>query len=430
MATNAQKHILRTRLIVMNFLQFAVWGAYLTSQGRYLGSVGLGPSIGWFYSIQGIVSIFMPAIMGIIADKWIQAQKMYGLCHLNAAIFMIAAGLYGLNAGDQPQLWILFTLYSLSVAFYMPTLALSYSVSYNALERAGMDTVKDFPPIRVFGTVGFICSMWFVDLMGYMAGPAQYIVSAILGFVLGNYAFSLPPCPIAVGKESASFADALGLGAFKLFKDRQMAIFFIFSLLLGAALQITNSFANPFLGDFGSVPEYEHTFGVEHSGILISLSQMSETLCILLIPFCLRRWGIKKVMLIAMIAWVLRFAFFGLGNPGEGVWLFVLSMIVYGVAFDFFNISGSLFVDQNTSTSMRSSAQGLFMLMTNGIGAAVGTLAAQAVVNVLVNAHPAETQAVERMWGWQASWYVFAAYSLIVAVLFAVLFKYRHNPQN
>ena len=180
MATKANKHILRTRLIGMNFLQFAVWGAYLTSQGRYLGSVGLGQSIGWFYSIQGIVSIFMPAIMGIIADKWIQAQKMYGLCHLNAAIFMLAAGLYGLNAGDQPQLWILFTLYSLSVAFYMPTLALSYSVSYNALERAGMDTVKDFPPIRVFGTVGFICSMWFVDLMGYMDGPAQYIASTIL----------------------------------------------------------------------------------------------------------------------------------------------------------------------------------------------------------------------------------------------------------
>ncbi len=432
MATNAQQHVLRTRLIVMNFLQFAVWGAYLTSQGRYLGSVGLASSIGWFYSIQGIVSIFMPAIMGIIADKWIQAQKIYGFCHLSAAIFMMAAGLYGMTSGDEPQLWILFSLYSLSVAFYMPTLALSYSVSYNALERAGMDTVKDFPPIRVFGTVGFICSMWFVDLMGYMAGPAQYIVSAFIGIVLGCYAFSLPSCPTAtaVGKESTSFAEVLGLDAFKLFKDSRMAIFFIFSLLLGAALQITNSFANPFLGDFGGVAQYQNSFGVEHSGILISLSQISETLCILLIPFYLRKWGIKKVMLIAMFAWVLRFAFFGLGNPGEGVWLFVLSMVVYGVAFDFFNISGSLFVNQNTDTSMRSSAQGLFMLMTNGIGAAVGTLAAQAVVNAFVNVHPIETEAVARMAGWQASWYVFAAYSLVVAVLFAIIFKYKHNPEQ
>lgn len=432
MATNKQKHILRSRLIVMNFLQFAVWGAYLTSQGRYLGSVGLASSIGWFYSIQGIVSIFMPAIMGIIADKWIQAQKIYGFCHLSAALFMMAAGIYGMNAGSEPQLWILFSLYSLSVAFYMPTLALSYSVSYNALERAGMDTVKDFPPIRVFGTVGFICSMWFVDLMGYMAGPGQYIASAFLGIILGCYAFSLPACPVAtaVGKEKTSFAEVLGLDAFKLFKDSKMAIFFIFSLLLGAALQITNSFANPFLGDFGGVEQYKGSFGVEHSGILISLSQISETLCILLIPFCLRKWGIKKVMLIAMFAWVLRFAFFGLGNPGGGVWLFVLSMIVYGVAFDFFNISGSLFVNQNTDTSMRSSAQGLFMLMTNGIGAAVGTLAAQAVVNVFVNVHPAETEAVARMAGWQTSWYVFAAYSLIVAVLFAIIFKYKHQPEK
>ncbi len=431
MGTNKQKHILSTRLIVMNFLQFAVWGAYLTSQGRYLGSVGLSTSIGWFYSIQGIVSIFMPAIMGIIADKWIQAQKVYGFCHLAAAVFMMAVGIYGMNAGTVPQLGILFTLYSLSVAFYMPTLALSYSVSYNALEREGMDTVKAFPPIRVFGTIGFICSMWFVDLMGYMDGPFQYIVSAILGIVLGCTSFTLPACPVASGsKSSASFVQALGLDAFKLFKDSRMAVFFIFSLLLGASLQITNSFANPFLGDFGGVGQYKGSFGVEHSGILISLSQISETLCILLIPFCLRKWGIKKVMLIAMLAWVLRFGFFGLGNPGGGVWLFVLSMIVYGVAFDFFNISGSLFVNKSTDASMRSSAQGLFMLMTNGIGAAVGTIAAQAVINVFVNVHPVETEAVARMAGWQTSWYIFAAYSLIVAVLFAIIFKYKHQPEQ
>ncbi len=420
----------KIRLILMNFLEFAVWGAYLTSQGRYLGSIGLGPQIGWFFSIQGIVSIFMPALMGIIADKWIPAQKLLGLCHLLAGAFMIMAGVYGIQNGSNAEFGPLFTLYALSIAFFMPTIALTNSVSYNALEKEGMDTVKDFPPIRVFGTIGFIISMWVVDLLGYMDSPVQYAISGMLSLVLGVYAFTLPKCPINKSAEKKSLVDAMGLRAFTLFKDSRMAIFFIFSMLLGVALQITNSFANPFMGDFRHIPEFAETFGVKHSGMLISLSQVSETLCILLIPFFLKKFGIKKVMLISMFAWVLRFAFFGLGDPGSGVWLFVLSMIVYGVAFDFFNISGSLFVDQNTDVAMRSSAQGLFMLMTNGLGAAVGTLGAQAIVNHFVNSHSPRTDIVARMAGWDTCWYIFAAYALVIAVVFAIIFKYKHTPET
>ncbi len=422
----------KLKLILMNFLQFAVWGAYLTSQGRYLGSIGIGEKIGLFYSVQGIVSIFMPALLGIVADKWIPAQKTLGMAHLLAGAFMLAAGYYGHMAGDQAQFSVLFTLYTISVAFFMPTIALSNSVAYNALEKGGLDPVKAFPPIRVWGTVGFICTMWFVDLMGFQANAFQYITSGILGLALGLYCFTLPECPIVKSNEKKSLADAMGLSAFKLFKEKRMAVFFIFSMLLGVALQITNGFANPFLGDFGNLSEYTDTFGVKHSNMLISLSQISETLCILLIPFCLKKWGIKRVMLMAMLAWVFRFGLFATGNPGGGVWMFVLSMIVYGIAFDFFNISGSLFVNEATDKSIRSSAQGLFMMMTNGIGAALGSLAAQKVINVLVNVHKIEgaTDWTVVMHGWSSAWYVFAAYSLVIAVFFAILFKYKHTPEK
>ena len=416
---------LKIRLIIMNFLQYAVWGAYLTSMGRYLASAGMAENIGWFYAMQGVVSIFMPALAGIVADRWMPAQKVLSLCHGLAGAAMLAAGAYGLSTAT-PDFATLFTLYSFSVAFFMPTIALSNSVAYSALDGAGMDTVKEFPPIRVFGTVGFICAMLLTDALGFQDNPRQLVFSGVLGLVFCLYALTLPNCAVNKSAEKKSLADALGLKAFALFKQKKMAIFFIFSMLLGVSLQITNGFANPFLGSFGAIEEYANTFGVQHSNMLISLSQVSETLCILLIPVCLRKFGIKNVMLMAMFAWVLRFGLFGAGNPGGGVWMFVLSMIVYGVAFDFFNISGSLYVDQETEPSIRSSAQGVFMMMTNGIGATVGTLSAQAVVNACVNSKPLAEQAA----GWSTAWYVFAGYALVVAILFALIFKYKHEPNK
>lgn len=406
--------ILKIRLALMNFLEFAVWGAYLTSMGTYLVNHDMAQHIGIFYAMQGIVSIFMPAIMGIVADRWIPAQRLLGFCHLIAGLFMGAMVYYANTAGGDIAFGTLFTLYSISVAFYMPTLALSNSVAYNALTKAGLDTVKDFPAIRVFGTVGFICTMWLVDLMGFQANENQFATSGVIGILLFLYTFSLPACPVSSSNEKQSISEALGLKAFALFKQKRMAIFFIFSMLLGVSLQITNGFANPFITSFGSIPEYADTFGVQHANMLISLSQMSETVCILLIPFFMKRFGIKNVMLIAMFAWVLRFGLFGAGNPGSGVWMFILSMIVYGVAFDFFNISGSLFVDKSTDSEIRSSAQGLFMLMTNGIGATIGTLGAQQVVNYYT---------IDGVTEWQSCWYIFAAYALVVGIAFALIFR-------
>lgn len=416
--------VLKSRLTIMNFLEFAVWGAYLTCMGAFLAKNGYGDIIGWFYAVQGIVSLFMPGIMGIVADRWVQAQRLLSLCHMLAGSFMIAAGVYGLQEGFN--VGVLFTLYTLSVAFYMPTLALSNSVAFNGLTANGMDTVKDFPPIRVFGTIGFIVTMMTVDVLGFQTTSQQFLVSGGLSIVLALYSLTLPTCPVKGKVAGAGIVQALGLDAFRLFRNPRMAVFFIFSMLLGVSLQITNGYANPFITSFGEISEFADTFGAKHANILISLSQISETCCILLIPFFLKRFGIKRVMMIAMLAWVFRFGLFGLGDPGPRVWMFVLSCIVYGVAFDFFNISGALFVDKNTDTSIRSSAQGLFMIMTNGLGATIGTLSAQFVVNHFVYS-PAVTDALG---GWRTCWFVFAAYAFVVLVLFTMLFKENKSEEK
>ena len=418
----------KVKLTVLNFMEFAVWGAYLTSMGTYLARVGMAGQIGWFYSVQGFVSLFMPALMGIVADRWMEAQRLLSLSHLLAGIFMLAASVYGYQAGDAVQFAPLFTLYTLSVAFFMPTIALSNSVAYSALDQAGLDTVKAFPPIRVFGTMGFIISMWIVDLGGMQSTPLQFGWSGVLSSVMAAYAITMPHCPVSTGSRK-SLSDALGLKAFALFRNYRMALFFIFSMFLGVCLQITNGFANPFITSFQNIDAFKDTFGVQHANILISLSQMSETLCILLIPFFLKRFGIKRVMLLAMLAWVLRYLFFAVGDPGSGVVWFVLSMIVYGVAFDFFNISGSLFVDKETSLDIRNSAQGLFMMMTNGLGASIGTLSAQMVIDRYVNSLGANADPMAVWQGWNTCWYIFAGYALVVAVAFAIMFRYKHEPE-
>ena len=435
------KHI-KLRLIVMNILQWAIWGAYLTSMGNYLVQVGLGPKIGLFYAMQGIVSIFMPALMGIVADKWLGATKTLALCQFIAGAAMLGAGLYaasvesgaiaaGMKVAEMFSFPLFMSLYTVSVAFYMPTIALSNSAAYGILEQNGYDTVKDFPPIRVFGTVGFIASMWIMNFCKTSAGTSfqftyhQFIISGVIGLVLVLYCFTLPKIRKAE-TQGQSLMDALGLSAFKLFRDRQMAIFFIFSMLLGVALQITNGYATPFISHFQGLPEFAESWGAKNATALSSISQIAETLGILLIPFAMKKFGIKNVMLIAMLAWVLRFGLFGLGDTGSGVWMLILSCIVYGVAFDFFNISGSLYVNERTSGSVQNSAQGLFMLMTNGIGATVGTLSAQAIVNhftysetVMVNGE----EMVFTMGDWSTCWYIFAGYALVVAILFFILFK-------
>ena len=429
---------LKFRLALMNFLEFAVWGAYLTCMGNYLGVAGLGDKISWFYAIQGIVSIFMPTLMGIVADKYIQPQRLLGLCHLFAGFFMLCCWWLGFKAGfgnELPDKALFITFYTLSVAFFMPTIALSNTAAFTILKNNGLDTVKDFPPIRVLGTVGFIVTMWFVNCAVWQDGCfsmtladsaykfqytyMQFFVSGILSIVLCFYCFTLPECKV-VKKEKVSLVESLGLNAFKLFKSKQMALFFIFSALLGMCLQVTNGYAGPFITSFkGSADAaVASSFAANNATLLTSISQISEALCILMIPFFLKRYGIKIVMLMSMFAWVFRFGFFGVGNPAmPGVIMFILSCIVYGVAFDFFNVSGGIFVDQECEPSIKASAQGLFMMMTNGIGATFGTLAAGEIVN-----HYCYWENGYLQGEWTTCWFIFAAFALAVGLSFALVF--------
>lgn len=398
----------------MNFLQFFIWGAWLISIGGYLGGTlkFSGVEIGAVFSTLGIASLFMPAIMGIIADKWINAERLLGICHFFGAIMLMWA-----STVTNPN--VFFYVMLLNAMFYMPTIALNSTVSYIILEQKGFDVVKDFPPIRVWGTVGFIAAMWIVDLFGWKSSHMQLVFSAVSSFVLGFYAFTLPTCKPENSNQNKSLTSRLGLDALVLFKEGRMAVFFLFAMFLGAALQITNAFGNLFLDSFTLT--HPDTFGVKHPIVLLSISQMSETLFILTIPFFLKRFGIKKVMMISMFAWVLRFGLFSIGNPGNGLYLLVLSMIVYGMAFDFFNISGSLFVEKEVPSSYRASAQGIFMLVTNGVGATLGGYGSGLVVDLFTK---------DGIRDWPSIWISFAAYALILGLTFPFLFKYKHSTSQ
>jgi MFS transporter, NHS family, xanthosine permease len=407
---------IKQRLVIMNFLQFFVWGSWLISLGGYMftlpGDLSTrGALVGATYGTMGIASLFMPTLMGIIADRFINAEKILGICHI------IGAGVL-IWASTVTDASMMYTVILINSCFFMPTIALNNTVSYTILSNNSFEIQKAFPPIRVWGTVGFIAAMWCVDLLGWTKNSNQFIFAAAAGLCMGIYSLTMPSCKPAKATKGSSFINMVGLDAFVLFKQPKMVIFFLFAMLLGAALQITNAFGEPFLHDFSK--DYAGTFAVEHPSLLISLSQISETLFILTIPFFLRRFGIKKVMLMSMVAWVLRFGLFGIGNPAEGLFFLVLSMIVYGMAFDFFNISGSLFVEKEAPVKIRASAQGLFMLMTNGLGAMIGGWAAGLVVDYFT---------IDGVKNWQSIWFAFAGYALVLSIIFPVVFRYKHDKE-
>jgi NHS family xanthosine MFS transporter len=412
---------IKARLIVMNFLQFFVWGAWLITVANYWFGTKQwdGTNFGAIFSTMGIASIFMPTLCGIIADRWINAEKLYGVLHILGGLTLMYV-----PQVDSPThfFWVIL----LAMVFYMPTIALSNSVAYNALKKSNYDVVKDFPPIRVFGTVGFIVAMWITNLTGNKSSESQFYIAAIAAIALGIYSFTLPKCEPKGNTvdENTSLLDTFGLTSFKLFANYKLALFFIFSMFLGAALQLTNAYGDVYLDDFKHMPIYADSLVVKYSTLIMSISQVSETLFILAIPFFLRKFGIKQVMLFSMIAWVLRFGLFAYGNPGEGLWMIIVSCIVYGMAFDFFNISGSLFVETSTDAKIRSSAQGLFMMMTNGFGAIFGSIASGYLIDMYF------TDKATGAKDWHNIWLSFAVYALVVAIAFAILFKHKHNPDD
>ena len=408
---------LKLRLIVMNFLQFFVWGAWLLTIGAYWfqNKQWSGTGFGAIFSTMGIASLFMPALMGVVADKWINAEKLYGLLHIGGAVM-----LFFVPKVEDPH--TMFWVMLLNMICYMPTIALAITVAYNALKRDGRDVVRDYPPIRVWGTIGFIAALWTTSLLHLETTSGQFYVASAASLLLGLYAFTLPPAPPRLGRsESRALVDVLGLTSFRLFKDRNMAVFFMFAMLLGAALQLTNAYGDTFLHDFASIPAYKDAIAVRYPAIIMSISQISETLFILTIPFFLRRFGIKAVMTMSMLAWFLRFGLFAYGDPGDRLWMIVLSCLVYGMAFDCFNISGSLFVEQQSDSRIRASAQGLFMVMTNGVGAVFGSLASGFLIEHFFTAADGSKN-------WHGIWITFALYALAMAIVFIPMFKHRHDP--
>ena len=448
---------IKFRLTLLSFLQFFVWGAWLITIANYWFGTKQwdGTKFGAVFSTMGIASVFMPTLVGIIADRWINAERIYGILHI-----LYAAVLFYLPQVTTPDTF--FVVMLLAMVFYMPTIALANSISYTLLKNNNYDVVKDFPPIRVWGTIGFIVAMWITNLSGNKASEFQFYIAGVAAVLLGLYSFALPACkPQKLISKDSSLVEVLGLNAFKLFGNYKMALFFIFSMFLGGALQLTNAYGDVFLSEFENFPKYADSFVVKYSTIIMSISQVSETLFILAIPFFLRKYGIKNVMLLSMFAWVLRFGLFSFGNPTSGLWMIILSCIIYGMAFDFFNISGSLFVETNTNSKIRSSAQGLFMMMTNGFGAIIGSVSAGWAIDKFFTqkfstadslagfldttvdnskfvefigkqgssiVNGALTKEIA-MKDWPHIWLAFAAYALVIAVLFALMFKHKHNPE-
>ncbi len=407
---------IKNRLIIMNFFQFFIWGSWLLTIGAYWFQTKQwsGTEFGAIFSTMGIASLFMPAITGIIADRWINAEKLYGIFHIISAVILFCVPMVG---DPSTMFWVML----INMIFYMPTISLSITVAYSVMKSKEMDVVKDYPPVRVWGTVGFIVALWIISLTGFETSAMQFYVASIASLCLGLYSFTLPKCPSLNKNTGGSFINALGLNAFKLFVNTKMAVFFLFAMMLGASLQLTNAYGDTFLHDFAKIDQFKDLIAVKYPAIIMSISQISETLFILTIPFFLKRFGIKKVMLMSMIAWVLRFGLFAYGDPGTSLWMIILSCIIYGMAFDFFNISGSLFVETQCDSTIRASAQGLFMMMVNGVGAFLGSRISGIIIDKYFTLEG-------DVFNWHGIWLTFAMYSLVVAILFAIVFKHKHDP--
>ncbi|WP_104663800.1 nucleoside permease [Ensifer adhaerens] len=405
------------RLKMLSFLQYFIWGSWLVTLGSYmiktLGFTGL--QVGAVYSTKGLAAIIMPGLIGIIADKLVPANRLYMLCHFASGITLF----YAASVNDPTLMfWVMLA----NMLTFMPTIALSNSISYYCLSKHKLDAIATFPHIRVFGTVGFIAAMWTISLLRLELSNVQLYIAAGASMLLCVYSTTLPHIPIASGKRKQNLAGKLGLDAFVLFKQPKMAVFFLFAMLLGVVLQITNTFGNPFLHDFANNPAYRDSIVARYPSMLLSISQISEVLFILTIPFFLKRFGIKAVMLISMLAWTLRFGFFAVGDPSPvGFVLLTLSMIAYGCAFDFFNVSGSIFIEREVDPSIRASAQGLFMTTVNGLGAFVGAWVSGMVVDYFTTDGTRD---------WASIWLLFAAYTLVLAVIFFFSFQYRHVPEG
>lgn len=446
---------MKGRLAILYFLQFSVWGCYLSCFGQMLGAGGLGKEIAWFYAAIGLVSILTPSIFGRISDKTGRPVTILALCHLLASAAMFVMWRYG-SVHPKLEFQVFYPLYLLFLAFYMPTMALSNTASFGIISAEGKNPATTFPAVRIWGTIGFVAAMWFVnsayfhdgsfgfafsdnDVAGqsrFQYNSMQLLCSAVAGFLTAIYALTLPNCDSKKTSEIESFDSSKSLltSLQKIFLDRSMAVFLVFAILSGVCMQISNGFVTPFISHFSAIPEYMNSVVSGNATLLFSLSQISEAASVLLVGLYLKRRGIKWVYTIGLLAWTIRFLFLAVGNPGDGLPFLIGSMVVFGIAFNFITIAGSIYIQQVSPENMKGFSQGLLMFMSNGIGATFGTLIAGSVVNRWCEWKmielPGESSMRFFMGEWIYPWLIFAGYAFVIFLLWIIIFKRDKTPSQ
>lgn len=388
------------RLSLMMFLQFFVWGAWFVTLGTHLGNIGFtGSQIGYTYLMNNIAAIISPFFVGMVADRYFASQKVMGVLHLLGAVILYA------SADVTTVGWLVFGLLLYNLA-YMPTLALVNAVSFHQMKSPD----AEFPRVRVWGTIGWIAAGLTITLIQFKffsdveKSSMPMKMAAIASILLGLYSFTLPNTPPQnVGKE-ITVGEVLGVKALRLMKERSFLIFVLCSLLISIPLAFYYGFANPFLNDLG----------MKGAAGKMTLGQMSEVAFMVLMPWFLVRLGVKKTLLVGMLAWVLRYVFFANGNLGSGAWMLYAGILLHGICYDFFFVTGQIYTDRKAPREIRASAQGFIALITYGVGLGIGSAFGGNIVDAFT---------VNGVKDWRMIWYIPAAFAALVALFFALTFK-------
>ena len=383
----------------MMFLQYYIWGAWYVTMGTYMGEIlkSTGLHIGEAYSAVAIATIFSPFFVGMIADRFFAAQKIMGVLHLLGAALLF----YATKATNDNFYWVIL-IYAL---MYMPTIALSNSVAFAQMTDPG----KQFPWIRVFGTLGWIAAGIVIGQLGIEKTAGTFYVAAGVSAFAGLLSFALPNTPPKAQEEKVTMSSILGTDAFVLFKSRSFFIFFVSAILICIPLSFYYGFANPFLNEIG----------LENAASKMTMGQMSEALFILAIPFMFNRVGVKNMLILGIGAWLLRYVFFAYGNMDHS-WMLYAGIILHGVCYDFFFVTGYMYTEKKAGEKIKNAAQGLFTFATYGVGMYIGTLYSGHVVDQYKVASTVENVTKHQ---WQSIWLVPAAIAATVLIAFILFFK-------
>lgn len=397
------KSLVRTQLSAMMLLEYFIWGSWYVTLGSYMQGEPLnatGTQIGAAYGALAIATIISPFFIGMVADRFFSAQSVMGLLHIIGAALLFLAT----RVTDNAAFYWVVLIYSM---LYMPTIALSNSIAFNQMSDPG----RQFPWIRVFGTLGWILAGQLISFLDLDTSGSTFYLAAASSAALGVLSFTLPNTPPKGKGQKTSFAAAIGLEAFVLFKDRSYSIFFISAILICIPLSFYYSFANVYLTEVG----------MSNATAKMTLGQVSEALFILAIPFMFYKTGVKNMLLIGILAWTLRYVFFGFGNIDANLWMLYAGIILHGVCYDFFFVTGYMYTEKKAGERIKNAAQGLFTLASYGIGMVIGTYLSGLVVDYYT---------ADGVHDWLSIWMIPTYISVGVLVYFVLLFKEKKEIQT